>query len=226
MDSKLAYSIFLTFIVGSLLLSKVFDKQFVTIGFKQLAYLVLSSIWPLLLLDFAVSGVWWDFNPAYVLPFSVYSLPLEEICFFFVVQSAIALLFVNAKSRLKLEQKTYARAPQIFVALSIFFAGVVLLSLFQQWWYTALILLYLAVNALRARKQLLFHTPLFAAMVGVVLLLTLVFNMILTALPVVLYNSSVKSGAMIGTIPVEDFFFALVMLSNLFFSWIRYEQKR
>jgi lycopene cyclase domain-containing protein len=46
-------------------------------------------------------------------------------------------------------------------------------------------------------------------------ILTSFFNMYLTSLPIVVYNTTIKSGIYLGTIPIEDFVFAALMLTNL-----------
>ena len=53
---------------------------------------------------------------------------------------------------------------------------------------------------------------LFWQLLGVMLLLTLIFNMVLTSLPIVHYDQSKILGWRLGSIPLEDFGYSLGMV--------------
>lgn len=61
---------------------------------------------------------------------------------------------------------------------------------------------------------------------GIMFILTLIFNSLLTGLPIVTYDEQLLSGIKLGTIPIEDFSYAVVA-TVLPFSIVRfYERKK
>ena len=152
----------------------------------------------------------WGFNPAYVLGFSLFDLPLEEILFFFCVPFANLFIYQS------LARIPMLRAASITVRLA--------------WGIVSLCLLAASLTHTRNAYTLAVCLAAFAAAAGLAwrnpawsrLLLAatalqyvpfLIVNGILTGLPVVIYRASAINGFRIGTIPAEDFAYSFILLA-------------
>lgn len=161
--------------------------------------------------DFLVTGTWWHFNPEYVTSITYIPqlrLPFEEILFFVTVPFAILTLIENMLSKdwflKQISSTKYFRV--IIGAVKLVLGVLLILSIFNAWWYTAtIILLLLVLDYTMLKKRSFFLGLLFT------LGATLIFNYYLTSLPIVLYNNLYKSSILIGTIPIEDFGYAVIL---------------
>lgn len=168
---------------------------------RRLTQVFLLVSLPFVLLDvYSHASGWWAYNPDFVTGFRSMGLPLEEIMFFIVVPFACLYLF-SAVARM-------ARSEQL-----------------RRPWHWRLVLGMLIVGALtlaliEPRERTLFDVFVFVLVatvgwikppsrveilwLGAVVLLFLIVNTILTALPVVTYDATFGSRYRIGTIPFED----------------------
>jgi lycopene cyclase domain-containing protein len=186
-----------------------FYKKFIPILVSLFIVGIFFIIWDI----FATSRGHWSFNPAYVNSKKLLGLPLEEILFFvtvpysclFVFDSIIHFLgdkklFSDRKwlspiigvliilSALGFYNKEYTFLAIFSVGVSILFVSLVNINLFSSrayWIYTIL-----------------------------TLVLFLIFNYILTSVPVVQYSSTAITGFRVTSIPIEDFLFNFSMLTN------------
>jgi lycopene cyclase domain-containing protein len=172
--------------------------------------------------DVLVTNFWWSFNQKYILGLMLGSLPIEEVLFFFSVPWSCLILWVNIKKRVV--GKVSFPLEQFCLSTAMVVGGA---SLLAQWWYTlavsvagVLLLLFSLWNKqwLRQRSVLAFS----AMCVG----LTLIFNGYLTARPVVLYNSEVKSNINLYTIPLEDVIYGLILVLATSMLYDFFESKR
>ncbi len=187
--------------------SKRFARVFAAIGIVALPMLA-WDVW------FTARGVW-GFNPDYYLGYRLFGLPLEEILFFFCIPFACLFIYDSVKKfpRLALPEKP------VRAACGILGAGLLLVAAFNtDRAYTALCFavaapfpLALAAGHLRHRaghmaSAYLFHLiPFFAV------------NGILTGLPVVWYDDAENLGIRLGTIPVEDAMYSMILLFGSIF---------
>lgn len=157
---------------------------------------------------FTSQGVW-SFNPQYLTGITIGNLPLEEILFFITVPYACVFLFDVLQAYLP-RDFVGAWGPIITLMLSTLLLITGLLNLHL--WYTsitfiatALLLLYLQF----IRRELmgwyymayaLHLIPFFAV------------NGVLTYLPVVIYNNDYNLGIRLGTIPIEDSIYSMLLL--------------
>lgn len=189
-----------------------------------LASIVLVGI-PFVAYDmFATAVGFWSFNPAHVGSFQILNIPIEEVLFF--ITAPFSCLFVYECIQLFFKDRSL-RLPNA----SLFIAGLLLfLSLLAMpRSYTATILCLSAIVILFARllRPALLVSSNFYIFLLVSFLLFLIFNYILTSLPIVIYGPEFNLGIRALTIPIEDFFFnfSMLTLNLLVYLWAKEELK-
>lgn len=159
---------------------------------------------------FTQMGIW-GFNARYLTGYYVYSLPLEELLFFFTVP--YACVFIYECIRVYFKENTFFEDLHRWFTMLFFGISITLLYWFNDLLYTALTCIILSLLlgthliVIRRRYMSWFY---FAYLIS--LLPMLIVNGLLTSKPVVYYNESEIIGLRIGSIPVEDFLYNLIML--------------
>jgi lycopene cyclase domain-containing protein len=152
----------------------------------------------------------WSFNPRYAGQLRLFWLPPGEWLFFLAVP--FSCLFIYEVVRAYLPEKQWRVHPAWW--LPPITALLALAVVFRQQNYTSTVLISAAVFL--AYAAVLLPGLLGSRHFWLALLLTyvpfLVFNGLLTALPVVLYSPRAIWGVRLYTIPLEDFFFSFSML--------------
>jgi lycopene cyclase domain-containing protein len=156
----------------------------------------------------------WGFNPQYLSGIYLYSLPVEEILFFFCIPYACVFTFFALNHLIVYDYfASYQRAITILLAVVLLLVG-----LFNiQRWYTgvtfilaALFLLYLTIQAKPSYMGRFYVTFL------VILIPFFIVNGILTGTfigqPVVWYDDTENLGIRMGTIPVEDAIYGMLLI--------------
>lgn len=169
---------------------------------------------------FTLDGVW-GFNPVYLTKLYLGPLPVEELLFFITVP--FACLFIYELVKFYLPNLTINKQSRIgFTVLGI---GLLLAGLLNTDKAYTFIKLSLAGGgllfvSLMLKPKWLGH---FLVMFLVHLIPFFIVNGILTSLPVVWYNDSENLGIRMGTIPVEDTFYSLLLLlmNVAFFEYFR-----
>jgi len=158
---------------------------------------------------FTVKGVW-SFNSHYIIGLTLWGLPLEEMLFFITVPFACIFIYacLNYYVKWEMDNKLIHIVNGLIVILSvlglIFYHGRL---------YTIvtfgvlLVLMPLLQYIFKVRWINRFYLAYLVALVPFYIV-----NGILTSIPVVLYNNSENMGKRIGTIPVEDHFYLLILL--------------
>jgi len=162
---------------------------------------------------FTRAGIW-GFNPRYYGGWKWGVLPLEEILFFICIPFACLFIY-DAVGRLpdflseKKARLTCAAGCVITFAVAAFsWPKAYTLSAFG---LASLCLLALSLGALKPK------TGKWVIAYGFHLIPFFLVNGVLTSLPVVLYNPEHHLGFRLGTIPLEDAFYSLSLLSlNVF----------
>ncbi|MBN1834853.1 MAG: lycopene cyclase domain-containing protein [Spirochaetales bacterium] len=152
----------------------------------------------------------WGFNVRYVGELSFCGLPAGELLFFLVVP--FSCIFIYEVVRAYFRERPVRVARWVWLAAAGALAALAIA--FRDRVYTLTVLLAVAaVLALAALWQpdLLrsFHFWLAIALTYVPFL---VFNGVLTAVPLVLYNDAEIWGIRVYTIPLEDFFYSFSLL--------------
>lgn len=213
LPDQFAYVQFHLVIILSLVVSKFFYREMKFISFnryfKTMPVILFFIIW-----DVVVTNKWWHFNTQFVLEVNQtlpLILPIEEVLFFFTVPFALLTFFENLRTYESFQQTTNSGFFNYFlIGSKVLIFLLLIISFFNSFWYTFTILLMLLLSDFsyfkKAWVQIGFYFLLFT---------TLVFNYYLTYLPVVLYTIDYKSNILVGTIPLEDFGYAVIL-----FLWI------
>ena len=156
----------------------------------------------------------WGFNPTYITGLKVGTLPVEEILFFICIP--YACVFTYFALRYFIQRKYFFSHHELLsyaIIVGSFIGGIY--NLDKLYTSTTLILLafYLAFLTLKIRARYLGH---FYAAFAIILFPFFIVNGLLTGsfIPdeVVWYNDSENLAIRLGTIPMEDVFYALLML--------------
>lgn len=165
---------------------------------------------------FTARGIW-SFNPAYHLEARLFGLPLEEVLFFFCIPFACLFIYDTVKKfpRLALPEKPVRVAAGVAGAALVTLAVLNHDRAYTFWCFlvAAPFALALAAGAFRARAGFIATTYLFH------LIPFFLVNGLLTGLPVVLYNDAENLGIRLGTIPLEDAVYSLILLFGTIF-WL------
>ncbi len=156
----------------------------------------------------------WFFNEKYIATKpNIYHLPLEEILFFFVipycclfVYECVRCYFPNLKST-----KT---ADAILWMLSFLLCVVAFLAAGLRYtFYTSIFLASFIFIVLLCRKYFsFFNSTAFLVAYAICIIPFLIVNGLLTAIPVITYNVAENIATRIYTIPVEDFFYGMLLV--------------
>jgi lycopene cyclase domain-containing protein len=173
-----------------------------------LGYAAVSVPW--ILLD-ALSHArgWWAYEPSRVSSIELLGLPIEEILFFFTVPFACMVVMSVVQRYALPPLNSHVRVGLMLMVGAL--AAVLLIVGFARERSMVDLALFLASFALVWRLGCTQQTA-FWLWSGLVLILFLIFNSILTGLPIVTYNEWFMSGLRIGTIPVEDAYYNFAFL--------------
>jgi lycopene cyclase domain-containing protein len=159
---------------------------------------------------FATANHHWGFNERFIIGFTIFSLPIEEILFFITTPYSCIFIFecieYYLKDKIIITRKVHFLLFLIFTAASFFLRTKP---------YTCVVLAFCALFFILARflfKQIIGSRN-YWLYIGISFLPFLAINYILTSLPVVLYNPLAICGLHVFTIPLEDFFYSYSMLS-------------
>jgi lycopene cyclase domain-containing protein len=162
---------------------------------------------------FATSKGHWSFNPDYVNNIKILGLPLEEILFFVTVPYSCLFVYESVLHFIG-DKKLFFQRKWLFKIIGI----LIILSAFAFYTkeYTFLAIFSVGVSVLFVSlvNAELFSSRAYWIYIILTLGLFLIFNYILTSLPVVQYSSIAISGFRVTTIPIEDFLFNFSMLTN------------
>ncbi len=160
----------------------------------------------------------WEFNTDYILGIYLFSLPLEEILFFFIILYCCIFIYEVGKHFFKI------RNPYPLQWLILILAVIMLVAsfIFREKLYSFINFLFLSVVLFLIffTKRIWEFIPYFFIGFGLSLLPFMIINGFLTSLPVVQYNDLENLGIRVITIPLDDLFYCM---SLLFLSYYIYE---
>lgn len=166
----------------------------------------------------------WSFNDQYIIGVYFLNLPLEEILFFITVP--FSCIFIYESLNYYIKKDILGRFSSTITFLLIILS-VILLSLYYERIYTLItfgLLLVTGIVVYVRKPEYLgrFYLAFLASMLPFYIV-----NGILTSIPIVSYNDAQNIGVRIGTIPLEDHFYSLVMLllNVMFFEHFRKRSK-
>lgn len=158
---------------------------------------------------FTIQGVW-GFNHAYLTGLEYWQLPIEEWLFFLTVP--FACIFIYEVVICYTRRALFPLAGQ-WIATTLGAVLIILATLFSDQLYTTITFnlagLLLLINSV-------WYRPPYLGSFFVAYLIHLipfgVVNGILTAYPVVVYNNAENFGLRLGTIPLEDTIYSMLLL--------------
>ncbi|HYG18725.1 MAG TPA: lycopene cyclase domain-containing protein [Ohtaekwangia sp.] len=202
--------------------------------YKRWKYLWVAILVPgviFLLWDevFTQAGIW-GFNPAYVSGIYIGTLPIEEILFFICIPYACVFTYFALNHLIEKDHLF----PHHELISSVLILLLLVLGLYHfEKWYTGITFvalgLIMAYQMLKMRPRYMgrFYFAFF-----ILLIPFFIVNGFLTGLfghQIVWYNNAHTLGVRLGTIPLEDVFYAmLLLLLNVgIFEWLqeRYENR-
>jgi lycopene cyclase domain-containing protein len=173
---------------------------------------------------FTQMGIW-GFNATYLTGFNIGSLPLEEILFFICIPYACVFTYEAFNHLIK---KDHLQSSQKIISISLIVLSLVIGLVNIDKWYTCTTFLGLA--AYISILQFVWKAPYmgrFYFAYFFILIPFFIVNGILTGSwidePVVWYNNDENLGIRLGTIPVEDVFYGmlLIMMNVSIFEWLQ-----
>jgi lycopene cyclase domain-containing protein len=173
-------------------------------------------------------GDWW-FNHEYLVGFEIIGLPLEEILFFIVVPYSCIFIYENLAFFLK--DKSIPFNKFFYLGLSVLLIIVGLLFYNQD--YTILALYSCAFFFLYSTffYPKILQSMYFWLYIVISFVPFIIFNYLVTSVPIVLYNASAIWGGdgmwngRFFTIPIEDFFYNFSMLSFYLLVYLYFKKK-
>lgn len=198
-----------------------FYKKWRYVGPAILLPALLFIVWDEL---FTRMGVW-GFNPDYLTGLYIFSLPLEEVLFFVCIPYAclftyFALNYLIERDYLFPHQELISSALSVILMVTGIF--------YLDKWYTGVTFLsaggYLAFQMIVLKPR---YMGRFYLAFAVILIPFFIVNGILTGSfidqPVVWYNDQENLGIRMGTIPVEDTFYGMLLLvmNVSVYEWLR-----
>ncbi len=201
-----------------------FDRRIGVLRFwKAFLFSFLLAGIPFLIHDILSTGFLWDFNHEHISGIFIANIPIEEALFFLIIPFCclffyeISLFFFREKE-LKGIPPVAAVAGTVLVFLGIYFYELAYTSF--AFLSSGLAVLLMWSKDRKILSMLGFWSFLLLSFAGFLLV-----NFVLTSLPVVIYNEQQLVGIRILTIPVEDFFYNLSLLS-LYIVAYRYGKKK
>lgn len=188
----------------------------------NLITLTFFVIWDVL---FTNAGVW-GFNSEYITGIYLFNLPIEEWLFFICVP--YASLFLYETFRCYLPKDPFSKL-HAFAQWKIIAASIILLAFFYDHLYTAFTAAFLLVGVLIIRRLKVTWTGWFSFAYIIVLIPFLLANGVLTGITfweyslinlnpddvqnmIVWYNNDHNMGVRVFSVPLDDFFYALLLL--------------
>ncbi len=171
---------------------------------------------------FSYTGTW-SFNEKYITGSKLAYLPLEEILFFILIPFACIIIYVAVSKVLVRKQ---IRLDKYFLVVSMLSA--LLAISFVSKLYSFVVFLgcahYFAYLAKSSSKHL--HSNYYLYYIALGFVGFLIVNSILTSLPIVSYSSEAIIGLRIGSIPIEDAFYYLLMNTLYLQVFLKLTEKR
>lgn len=201
------------------LLYSIFEKKFNFIQYAKFAFLSIGIIAiPFLIWDafFTKIGVW-GFNSTYHLSFKILRMPIEEWLFFVCIP--YACLFTHEGFKYYFPKFRLKNSFSLFLSVCLVVASFVILIINFGKWYTTVnfswFLILMIFTLVKSPKTLREYYPSFF----VILIPFFIVNGILTGSfienEVVWYNNNENMGIRIGTVPLEDAFYAFNLLFSI-----------
>jgi lycopene cyclase domain-containing protein len=178
-----------------------------------------KSLFPAMFITGAVFLIWdvlfteagvWHFNPDYVVGVYFLGLPIEEWMFFFTVPYASVFIYACVRAYFpKWELKKISKPLAWSMIAFALLIGVLNLDKAYTSVTAFLLATWFSLVMLRGNTSYLGH---FFQSWLIDLVPLFIVNGVLTALPVVVYNNTENLSIRLGTVPIEDLFYNMLLL--------------
>ncbi|MES2702461.1 MAG: lycopene cyclase domain-containing protein [Bacteroidota bacterium] len=179
-------------------------KVFIPVTLVVAAFFI---VWDII---FTRLGVW-SFNDRYVLGYYLFNLPLEEVLFFICIPYACMFTFYCMHKFTSL--RSSVGLYRFTIALAVFFCAVAVA--FAPRLYTSVTLLLLSALLFYCGYKKVSFLPTFYLSFAIILIPFFISNGILTGMwsseATVRYNNLHNLNIRLGTIPVEDTFYGMLL---------------
>jgi len=187
----------------------LFYKKWAAFGLANFIVSVLFIIWDMCYTHFGV----WGFNPQYLTGIYLGNLPAEEILFFICIPFSSIYTYHCLKIFYPVRDKIPYQEITLILVMLLLCIGI----LYAKHIYTSVTFIFLAITLILLTYILkLRWIPNFYFTYLIILLPFFIVNGILTGTgleqPVVWYDDTENLGFRLGTIPVEDIFYGMLML--------------
>lgn len=187
----------------------LFYKKWAAFGLANIIVSILFIVWDMYYTHIGV----WGFNPRYLTGITIGNLPAEEILFFICIPFSSVYTYHCLKLFYPDRNKIPYKAITLFMAVVLLCIGL----LHPSYIYTSVTFILLTLTLLILTFVLKVRwMPNFYFTYLIILLPFFIVNGILTGTgldePVVWYDDTRNLGIRLGTIPVEDIFYGMLML--------------
>lgn len=200
----------------SIPLWRSFEKKVYFFGYWR-------ALWPAIIITAGAFIAWdiyftqqgiWGFNSSYLLGFNIVNLPLEEVLFFICIPYACVFSYEALNYFIK---KDFLKSVAIYVSAILVALSLAIAIANMDKWYTSSTFFGLAglVFYLQFVKQVSYLSKFYRAYLFILIPFFLVNGVLTgTAIPneVVWYNNSHNLGIRMGTIPLEDTFYGMLLI--------------
>lgn len=216
---KFEYLIFNLIVFSGPIFFGIQKKFNFTDKFKPAIISIFLTSLPFLIWDSLVTDIHWRFNENFTIGIKLFSLPIEEIMFFYSVPLACLFLWEmiiqNSKDKVLIENEHFRFWGTLLLISSVVF--VILGKIYTSFVFLSVFLAFF----IDSRLTKLYKRKNFWVFISMIAGFILLFNGYLTARPVVLYSPDFMVNFRIITIPVEDFGYGF---SLIYFAIIVYEK--
>ena len=159
----------------------------------------------------------WVFNSKFITGIKIFNLPVEEILFFVTVPYSLIFLYetfiyYKRPKRINIDGNYLLLLSFVSLTVSVFFIRLnYTFTLFFFLFILFSVIAFSKVNFFKNRNLIFFFLFTFIPF--------FIVNYFLTSLPVVIYNSNAIWGIRILTIPLEDFFYSLSLVTGYLFTY-------
>ena len=168
----------------------------------------------------------WGFNPRYLLGYTLFSLPLEEVLFFICIPYSCIFTYHCFKT---LISSKFLQNKETLITYALVATSLILASMHNDKWYTSVtfaLLSFLLIYCKWVAKVKWLSD--FYLSYFILLIPFSIVNGVLTGTgldePIVWYNNNENMHVRIGTIPVEDIFYGMLLILANVFLWERLQK--